>query len=226
MKSLIFILLSLLLFANCSPRLNNYYSGIIIDEVGRPVSGVLVEEIYSTNRTMSDASGYFKLNRSNLFELIISKKNYLNDTIHVVGSHAGESFYYSDIVTEDSSEVVIRGINVRKLPFINVNETQPSRDTIIDPIFPRDSIFGIWLSGGDTILDGFKILDKEDFYYLGFEGYRYMRYQIRKDSITLYGGADNRRLKGKILLLKNDSLSINWNNQETIGYKKWTVNHK
>ncbi|WP_165872193.1 hypothetical protein [Tenacibaculum sp. M341] len=44
MKQPIFLLLILVLFYSCGIKFNDYYSGIVVDEFGKPIDSVLVKE--------------------------------------------------------------------------------------------------------------------------------------------------------------------------------------
>ncbi|MBK7882814.1 MAG: hypothetical protein IPJ81_02485 [Chitinophagaceae bacterium] len=99
---------------SCNEKLTGYYSGIIIDELGRPVTNVLVKENVVekyANKALTDNNGYFKFKKTEgiLPDLILLKEGYINDTIQIVGTHAGESIAYSPIITEDSTKITLRG---------------------------------------------------------------------------------------------------------------------
>lgn len=113
MKVSTFLFTSLLILTFCSERINDHYSGIVLDELGRPLEGVLVREDYfsegyTENRCITDSNGYFKFNRTGLPEVILSKDGYLNDTINLIWHQHGETTEYSEIVKKDSSILVLR----------------------------------------------------------------------------------------------------------------------
>ena len=219
------IILISILFAilSCSDKVKDYYSGVIVDELGRPIPEVLVREDYSgntENKYNTDKNGYFKFNRSGLPDIILSKNEYLNDTLPMVWHQHGETTEYSSFITHDSSKYVLKAKNINSLKFNWQIIEKPVFDTIINFKFDKNLLFGIWLKNGDKNLEGFKILEKE-FYFFGYNGNRNMRYAIDNDSITLYGDNYYFNLKGVIKNLDNKKFIINWENKTTNEYKKW-----
>ena len=219
------IILISILFAilSCSEKVNDYYSGVIVDELGRPIPEVLVREDYSgntENKCITDKNGYFKFNRSGLPEIILSKNEYLNDTLPMVWHQHGETTEFSSFITHDSTEYVLKGKNINSLKFNWQIIEKPVFDTIINFKFDKNLLFGIWLKNGDKNLEGFKILENE-FYFFGYNGNRNLRYAIDNDSITLYGDNYYFNLKGVIKKFDTKNLIINWENKTTNEYKKW-----
>lgn len=226
MKSFNFFITSIFLtfFSACSEKINDYYSGIVIDELGRPVQNAIISEDYfgnNGNKTLSDKNGFFKFQRSGLPELVISKNGFINDTSRLVGSHAGEKLFYSPLITKDSTTVLLKGKNTDKLNF-NYNEIRkPDFDMILNSNFKNHQLSGVWLINGDKELRGFKLDWVDGFYHFGYDGNRYMRYIINADTITIFKDDYYYQRKGIIKNIDNQSLEILWNNKENIQYKKW-----
>jgi len=55
---------------SCKVHLNDYYSGIVVDELGYPIDSVSIKEYISDKSsikildTLTDSKGFFKMNRS------------------------------------------------------------------------------------------------------------------------------------------------------------------
>lgn len=111
------ILLSTLYIVSCgSLKLPDHYSGFVIDEAGKPISGVLVrEDLPIGNNDTTDSAGYFKIKRAgSLCDLIFSKKGYRTDTVEMAWPVVrGEKEMYSDLITKDTSKWVMREIVYR-----------------------------------------------------------------------------------------------------------------
>lgn len=99
---------SLLTLYSCD-SINDYYQGKVTDENGKALEGVMVSELYRNRQTKTDATGYFKLERSPtwLGELIFSKKGFEIDTIPSVWHQAGETTEYR-FVKKDTVEIRLR----------------------------------------------------------------------------------------------------------------------
>ncbi len=224
-KNVVFILFAFIL-VSCSEKtkINDYYSGIVIDELGRPVEGVLVKEDIQKplgSEAVTDKNGFFKFFYHSSADLTISKEGYISDTIVIVYmDRQGET--YSPLVTEDSSKVVIIGENISnlKLSYNEINE--PSDYSINYFKFNKDDLFGIWLKNGAKGLDGFKISEKElyAFGYKSRSSERYLIYTIYDDTIILYYSYKY-NLTGIIQKLDNENLEINWEGIGVEKYKKW-----
>ena len=211
-------------FLACSEKVNDYYSGIVIDELGRPVKDVLVREDYlgnNGNKTLTDKNGFFKFQRSGLPELVIFKNGFISDTLGLVGSHAGEQLFYSPLITKDSTIVLLKGKNTDKLNFNYKEIREPDFDTILNPNLKNSQLSGAWLINGDRELRGFKLDSIGGFYHFGYNGNRYMRYIINEDTITIFKDNHYYQRKGIIKNIDNQSLEILWNDKENIHYKKW-----
>ncbi|WP_156907012.1 carboxypeptidase-like regulatory domain-containing protein [Epilithonimonas caeni] len=211
-------------FLACSEKINDYYSGIVVDELGRPVQNVLIREDYvgnNKNKTLTDKNGFFKFQRSGLPELVISKEGFINDTLRLVGSHAGEKLFYSPLITKDSTIVLLKGKNTDKLNFNYKEILKPDFDTILNPNTKNDQLFGVWLINGDKELRGFKLDSVDGFYHFGYDGNRYMRYIVNEDTITIFRDDYYYQRKGIIKSIDGQSLEILWDNKENIQYKKW-----
>ena len=214
----------LTLFLACSEKINDYYSGIVLDELGRPVQDALVREDYSGNKgskTFSDKNGFFRFQRSGLPELVISKNGFLNDTLGLVGSHTGEKLFYSPLITKDSTTVLLKGKNTDKMNFNYKEIRKPDFDTILNYNFKNHQLSGVWLINGDKELRGFKLDWVDGFYHFGYDGNRYMRYVINEDTITIFKDDYYYQRKGVIKSIDDQSLEILWNNKENINYKRW-----
>ncbi|MDR1761044.1 MAG: carboxypeptidase-like regulatory domain-containing protein [Bacteroidales bacterium] len=117
MKKIVIILGSILLTA-CSVRINNYYSGFVVDEIGNPISEVLVCKCFIIDNCIqnenycdtTDERGYFYINREKdlLHKLIFFKDGYVSDTIPIVWTQSGETITYSRLVTSDSSGIIMQ----------------------------------------------------------------------------------------------------------------------
>lgn len=223
MKKALLIILSYLMFTSCSVSVRDYYTGFIIDELDRPVSNVSIKEDYHGNvgnESISDQNGYFNFKRTGLPEIVLSKTNYLNDTLRLVGSHAGEQLYYSTLITKDSTIIVLKGNNNKKLQFTYNEIPKPEFNSITNSKYDINKLFGTWLVNGDKNLEGFRI-SNDEFYTFGFDGNRNMRYQINYDSIIIYKDNYYYQRKGVIKEIENNKLIILWNGNETTKYESW-----
>ena len=109
------IILSVILLTACSVKINNYYSGFAVDEMDKPISGVLVCKCfglinYEINKEVCDTTderGHFFINREKelLHYLTFTKEGYITDTIPMVWLMHGEKEMYSPFVTSDSTKV-------------------------------------------------------------------------------------------------------------------------
>lgn len=221
-----FLLLGIFLVYNsCGENLNNYYSGIIVDELGRPVQSVLVKEDIAekySNKTLTDSNGFFKMNRTKgiFADLLLSKKGYLSDTVPVVWHQHGETTEFSSIIKKDSSQIVIRGEINSDLKFERkVIETPPSFDTIINSKYSLIELKGTWIKNEANELNGLKFSDK-GLYVFGIPENRNIRYNIINDTITLYRDNYYFTTKGIIKKLTENDLSIEWTNNHIINYTK------
>lgn len=223
MKKRSFILVIFLLFYSCSPRLHNYYSGIVIDELDRPISGVLVRELIIDNlpnQSFTDKNGYFKFDVKNSTALLFSKSGYENDTINMVWHQHGETTEFSSILKLDSTQIILKGRNLNTWKFDYAKIKEPTFNTIFDFKFNKNQLFEIWLQNENQDLDGFKIFE-DSFYHFGFNGNRNMRYTINKDTIVVYSDDYYKHRTGKIEKLDDNNLTINWKNGGNSHYKKW-----
>lgn len=132
-------LLILLLLTSCSSKVREYYSGIITDETGAPIQGVLIrEDLLTGNNGTTDSTGYFKIKRTHntLPDLILSKKGYRTDTVRMVWLMHGEKEMYSDFLTKSSSKRVMYEIIYKdstlnwsdKLRYFDNDSIEMSRD--------------------------------------------------------------------------------------------------
>lgn len=118
MRNFLSYILLIALFTSCrGTHVNNYYSGFVVDESGNPVDSVLIKEDVSeeyANKTLAGKNGYFKMDRAEmrLCNLIFLKEGYQSDTIRMVWLQHGEKEMYSPLLTEDSSQVIIRKLNI------------------------------------------------------------------------------------------------------------------
>lgn len=133
------ILLALLILSCKGSQLRDHYSGIVVDETGEPISGVLVREDLLTGcNDTTNSAGYFKIKRTgnSLPDLIFSKKGYQTDTVETVWLMHGEKEMYSDLLTTDSSKWMMRQIICRdsilnwsdKLRFFDNDSIEMRRD--------------------------------------------------------------------------------------------------
>ena len=95
-----YILLSLfVIISSCGGNSSfKYYEGHIYDENKKPLPNIRVCRGYKlTTCTMTDANGYFKLNKkpTSVSKLIIFYKEQPIDTIRTVWAQAGERLMYS-----------------------------------------------------------------------------------------------------------------------------------
>ena len=218
--------LGIVLICNsCRLPLNSYYSGIILDELERPVKSVLVKEDivekYSI-KTLTDKNGFFKMNRTEglLANLILSKKGYISDTLRMVWHQHGETTEFSSVIKRDSSQIILRGEVNDAIKFNRkVIDNRPLFDTIINSKYSLSKLKGIWLKNGIEKLNGLKFNDN-GLYVLGIPGNRYIRYNITKDTITLYRDDYYFTAKGIIKKLNDTELNIKWEENNKITYYK------
>lgn len=98
-KNILYLLVLFLLFS-CKTKVNNFYQGIVLAQIDKPLEGVTVtEEGRNEKQTITDKNGYFKLDRSSdwLGRLIFIKEGFETDTIPSVWHHAGETTEYNFI---------------------------------------------------------------------------------------------------------------------------------
>ncbi|WP_454880794.1 carboxypeptidase-like regulatory domain-containing protein [Sphingobacterium detergens] len=98
-KNILYLLVLFLLFS-CKTKVNNFYQGIVLDQIDKPLEGVTVtEEGRNEKQTITDKNGYFKLDRSSdwLGRLIFIKEGFETDTIPSVWHQAGETTEYNFI---------------------------------------------------------------------------------------------------------------------------------
>lgn len=221
----LFLSLLPLLLSSCFEATNDYYSGIIVDELDRPVANVLVkEDLVDTYafKKLTDKNGYFKFKRNEgvLPDIILSKEGFRTDTIPMVWTHAGESVEYADVIKKDSTKFILKSKNRGDVIFNYHKVPEPSFGTITNPKYGADKLFGVWLINGDKTLEGFK-LDKEIHYAFGYKGNRYMRYTINYDTLTVYRDDYYYNRKGVILSVEKDRLAMRWDEGEIITYYRW-----
>lgn len=216
--------LFLFLLSSCSGT-HDYYSGTVLDELGRPVENVLVKENLAEKyalRKLTDKKGYFKFKRSKgvLPQVLFSKEGFLTDTIELIWTHAGESYEYANIIKEDSAKFILRGKNIGHLTFNYEKIPKPVFNTMINSKYDKNKLYGIWLKNGDKDLEGFKLNEKE-YYAFGYTGNRYMRYTVHQDTITLYKDDYYYNRKGIIQSVEDNKLTIRWNKNETVNYERY-----
>ena len=98
MKKILFLTLAFLLFC-CKNRKINFYEGHIYDRNKKPLPNIKVCKMYHTptDCTMTDANGYFKINKdpTSIPDLIGFYKEQPIDTIITVWAQGGERLVYS-----------------------------------------------------------------------------------------------------------------------------------
>ena len=98
MKKILFLTLAFLLFC-CKNRKINFYEGHIYDENNTPLPNIKVCKMYHTptDCTMTNANGYFKINKdpTSIPDLIVFYKEQPIDTIRTLWTQAGERIMYS-----------------------------------------------------------------------------------------------------------------------------------
>jgi len=98
MKKILFLTLAFLLFC-CKNRKINFYEGHIYDENNKPLPNIKVCKMYHTptDCTMTDANGYFKINKdpTSIPDLIVFYKEQPIDTMRTLWTQAGERIMYS-----------------------------------------------------------------------------------------------------------------------------------
>jgi hypothetical protein len=92
------------------------------------------------------------------------------------------------------------------------------KSSITDPVYPDNCILGIWAIDPNGPHADFK-LDKQYYFIVDNEGNGNMLYSIKRDSIVVHFPDFSTR--GKILIARNDTLSVAWDNQEPITYVRW-----
>ena len=105
-----------LMIVSCGDKLQDHYSGFVINEAGEPISGVSIrEDLPAGNNDTTDYAGYFKIRRNDnvLCNLIFSKKGYRTDTVKMVWLMHGEKEMHSDLITKDSAKWAMREIVCR-----------------------------------------------------------------------------------------------------------------
>jgi len=117
MRIFLFALLIVVTITSCGTRINDYYSRFVVNESGNPVDSVLVKENIAekfAHKAFTDKNGYFRMNRTDnwLPDLILQKEGYQSDTIRMVWLQHGEKEMYSPLLTKDSSQVIIRKLNI------------------------------------------------------------------------------------------------------------------
>ena len=218
------LLLIIICFFSCnSPK--DHYSGIVLDELGRPVANVLVKENLVAERAFSkttDKNGYFEFKRNEglLPELILSKKGFITDTIYMVFSHAGESLDYSPVIKADSTKLILKARDTSPLAFRYDEIEKPAFNTINGSSFKAIDLYGVWLVNGDEDLDGFK-LSAADYYAFGYSGNRYMHYIINEDRITIFKDNYYYSRTGIIKRVSGDVIEISWDAEKAVIYKRW-----
>jgi len=215
----------LLIFTSCGVHLNDYYSGIVLDELERPIQSVLIKEDIAEEysiKTLTDKHGFFKMNRSEgtLANLIVSKKGYVSDTIRMFWHQYGETTEFSSVIKSDSTQIILRGEVNNAIKFNRkVTNDHPLFDTIINSNYSLSQLKGIWLKNGNEELNGLKFSDN-GLYVLGIPGNRNIRYNIIKDTITLYRDNYYFKAKGIIKKLNDTELHIKWaENNKITSYK-------
>ncbi len=223
----VFILLILLI--SCKPRINDYYSGFVVDELGRPIENVLVKQDIQdeySSKIYTNKRGYFKLKAeySGLSDLIFSKEGYLSDTIEMVWTQHGETIEYSPLITEDSSRVVLQAIGNIHIDFIHREQRmQPKLYQIGNSKYPLETIFGKWMVKGDSTMNGF-IIDKNSLYILGYKygGYRrYFNYNIYSDILTVFDNDFDYQLRGIMQPRDDNSIQITWEHDSIVIYNRY-----
>lgn len=215
------------LFLSCGIRINNYYSGIILDELNRPIDSVLVKENFVDEyavKTFTDHNGFFKMKRTDgtITSLTFSRKGYISDTIPMIWHQYGETTEYSPLITEDSSLVTLLENKNNLLKFKKkILKKAAILDTIIDSNYTKQMLEGIWLKHGVNKLDGLKFDDNVVYLY-GIEGNRYGRYNIIKDTLTIFKSFNfYMSIKGIIKKLNAEELKIQWEGNDVSSYKKF-----
>lgn len=118
MQTIKYLLILLLVSAinSCRIHINDYYSGIVIDELGEPIEEVIIKEAIigkNAKKVITDKNGFFKMNPSVhvLTSLIVAKEGFISDTIPMFWHQGGETTDYSKIITKDSTKIIIKRIN-------------------------------------------------------------------------------------------------------------------
>jgi len=187
---------------SCGTHTNDYYAGIVVDELGIPIKNVTIKQ--------------------NLYD------QYAISTM--VWHQHGETTEFSPIITSDSSKIVLQSSKLNKDIVFTTIETGsiPDYDSTKSR-FSKKRLEGIWLKNGTENLNGFKF-NKDDLYVYGLSGNRHIRYTIIKDKITLYktffyGRVTKiKKVTGTILEITNTELTIKWSKNNSITYKKFKEN--
>lgn len=116
-RTIISIIVISILFLSCSPKVNDYYSGFVIDEFGKPIADVLIEENTESNplKTHTNKSGFFKLNRIEgiICNLRIIKNGYKSDTISTYkiryqSTGTDGDIEYLSLLTSDTTKIKLQ----------------------------------------------------------------------------------------------------------------------
>lgn len=96
--------------------------------------------------------------------------------------------------------------------------SSPKKSSVINPIFPLDSLLGIWTIDPNGAHADFEF--NKDYYFLvDQEGNGNKVYAVNGDSITIF--FPDFITKGQIRKASNDTLSIAWDNQDVVNYVRW-----
>ncbi|WP_162903118.1 carboxypeptidase-like regulatory domain-containing protein [Taibaiella koreensis] len=102
-------LLAALLLPVACKSISRFSQGRVIDEEGRPLTGVRVKEMHGMPSATTDRNGYFRLDKApdRIDDLVFEKEGYRNDTIPSVFTHSGESIDYN-FQGKDTTVVILR----------------------------------------------------------------------------------------------------------------------
>ncbi len=224
MKKHIF-LAAVLLLVSCAPKWSHYYSGIVVDELGRTVPSVRVRSGEVGNPSvLTDKNGFFKIVREKpgkkgyILELHLEKPGYISDSL-VMEWYMGGKRMFSPILRQDSSSVVLKGHVNRELVLQAQKPMKGQQyDTIIDCKFTKEDLQGAWLKNGTEDLNGLRF-NHYGLYVFGVEGNRYISYTIVKDTITLFV-KHGQVTKGVIKKLDPQEMQVAWSEGVTT-YQKY-----
>lgn len=220
---------------SCDEHLNDYYAGIVVDELGRPIpDAILKEDFYGEIDSIhkTDNNGYFKFNMSErpLENFIVMKEGYISDTIRMVWHQHGETTEFSPIIISDSSKIVLESIANTDILF-NTKEIDyyPDFNSIIKSRHSKKMLEGTWLKDDAENLNGFRFDDNGVYIFgepgnkldtLGLSHSKQTKYIIVNDSITLYKEYYYDIAIGVILNNTNTELTIKWMKNNIVTYKK------
>ncbi len=147
MTKTIFITLFSQLLVWCAPKENDHYAGYVVDESGKPLSDVLIEENTSNPlKTKTDAKGFFTLKRAEgeVCNLNIKKEGFASQTVTTFNINyeptgTDGEIVNSSFLTSDTTKIVLKRIkfvNPEKVKGLSFEDIQKKYKPIREENFP------------------------------------------------------------------------------------------